>query len=50
MNSSFTCISILLKNNISRPCLINFLNQLSSYSLRSYLELANIYDGSSNKI
>ena len=49
MNSSFVCISIIVKSNISRPCLINFLNELSSRLLRYYLELANIYDGNSNK-
>ena len=49
MNSSFACISILVKSDISKTCLINFLNELSSKSLRSYLRLANIYDGSSNK-
>ena len=49
MNSSFACISILLKSNISKPCLINFLNEISSRSLRSYLIHANIYEGSSNK-
>ena len=45
MNSSFTAISILVKSNISRQCLINFLNGVSSQSLK----LANIYDGNSNK-
>ena len=49
MNSSFECISILLKSNISRQCLINHLNEVSSQSLRYYLKLANIYDGNSNK-
>ena len=49
MNSSFACISLLVKSNISKPCLINFLNELSSKSLRSYLKLANIFDGNSNK-
>ena len=49
MNSSFTCISILVKSNIPKNCLINFLNEVSSISLRSYLRLANIYDGNSNK-
>ena len=49
MNSSFVCISIIVKSNISRPCLINFLNELSSRLLRYYLKLANIYDGNSNK-
>ena len=49
MNSSFVCISILVKSNISRQCLINFLSEVSSQSLRHYLKLANIYDGNSNK-
>ena len=49
MNSSFVSISILAKSNISRECLINFLTEVSSQSLRSYLKLANIYDGNSNK-
>ena len=49
MNSSFSCISVLLKSNISKPCLINFLNQVSSYSLHSYLKLSNICGGISNK-
>ena len=29
-------------------CLVNYLNEVSSQSLRSYLRLANIYDGNSN--
>ena len=29
-------------------CLVNYLNKVSSQSLRSYLRLANIYDGNSN--
>ena len=49
MNSSFTAISILAKSSISRQWLINFLNGVSSQSLRGYLKLANIYDGNSNK-
>ena len=49
MNSSFTCISILLKSNIPKNCLISFLNEVSSQSLRSYLRFANIYDGNANK-
>ena len=49
MNSSFVCISVLIKNNINKPSLINFLNEVSSKSLRDYLKIANIYDGSSNK-
>ena len=50
MNSSFTCISVLANSNMSKSCLINILNELSSKLLRSYLKLANIYDGNSNKI
>ena len=44
MNSSLVCISILLKKNINKPYLINFLNEVSSKSLRDYLRPANIYD------
>ena len=50
MNSSFVCISILVKSNIPKNYLINYLNEVSSKSLRSYLRQANIYDGISNKI
>ena len=49
MNSSLVAISILVKSNISRQCLINFLMDVSSQSLRAYLKLANIYDNSCNK-
>ena len=49
MNSSLVSISILLKSNISRQCLISFLMDISSQSLRGYLRLANIYDGNCNK-
>ena len=50
MNSSFICISVLIKNsNINDQSLIIFLNEVSIKSLRSYLKLANIYDGSSGK-
>ena len=49
MNSSLVAISILVKSNISRQCLINFLMNVSSQSLRAYLKLANIYDGNCNK-
>lgn len=31
------------------PCLIPFLNELSSRSLHGYLKLASIYDGNANK-
>ena len=49
MNSSFVCISILVKSKLPKNCLINHLIEISSQSLRSYLRLANIYDGNSNK-
>ena len=49
MNSSFAGICILLKSRISERCLINILMNMSSQSLRSYLRLANIYDGSTHK-
>ena len=49
MNSSFLCKSILVKSKILKNCLINYLNEVSNQSLRSYLRLANIYDGCSNK-
>ena len=48
MNSSFVCISILVKSKLPKNCLINHLNEISSQSLRSYLRLANIYDDNSN--
>ena len=37
MNSSFVCISILLKSRIPKNCFINYLNEVSYQSLRSYL-------------
>ena len=49
MNSSFVCISILVKIRLPKNCLTNYLNEVSSQSLRIYLRLANIYDGISNK-
>ena len=49
MNSSFVCISILIKSKLPMNCFINHLNKVSSQSLRSQLRLANIYDGNSNK-
>ena len=49
MNSSLVCIGILVKSNISRKCLINFLNRVSSNALRVYLGLAEVYDGNANK-
>ena len=48
MNSSLVWISILVKSNISKQCLINFLNQVSSSALRKYLGAAEVYDGNAN--
>ena len=49
MNSSLVCIGILVKSNISRHCLINFLNEVWSRALRVYLGLAEVNDGNANK-
>ena len=49
MNSSLSCISILVKSKLPKNCLINHLNEILSQSLRSYLRLANIFDGNCNK-
>ena len=49
MNSSLACTCILVKSNISRQCLIKFLNEVSSSALRGYLGLAEVYDGNANK-
>ena len=49
MNSSLVCIGILVKSNISKHCLINFLNNVSSSALRKYLGAAKVYDGNANK-
>ena len=49
MYLSLVCIGILVKSNISRHCLINFLNEVSSHALRAYLGLAEVYDGNANK-
>ena len=43
MNSSLESISTLVKSNVAENCLINFLMNVSSQSLRDYLRLANIY-------
>ena len=48
MNSLFVMISVLVKSTLSGRCLINSLMNMSSQALRSYLKLANIYDGNSN--
>ena len=49
MNSSFACISILVKSNISRQCLINVLSEVSSNALLRYLGVAEAYDGNANQ-
>ena len=49
MNSSLVCIGILVKSNISKHCLITFLNNVSSNALRKYLGAAEVYDGNANK-
>ena len=49
MNSSLVYIGVLVKSNISRKCLIDFLNRVSSNALRVYLGLAEVYDGNANK-
>ena len=49
MNPSIVCIGILVKSNISKHCLITFLNNVSSIALRMYLGAAEVYDGNANK-
>ena len=49
MNSSFLCISTLVKSNIPENSLINLLNEVIIQSLKNYLRLANVYDGYANK-
>ena len=49
MNSSLVCIGILVKSNISKHCLIKFLNEVSSSALRNYLRAAEVYDDNANK-
>ena len=49
MKSSLVCIGILVKSNISKHCLINFSNDVSSSALRKYLGAAEVYDGNANK-
>ena len=49
MNSSLVSISILIKGNVGEKCLIIFLMNVSSQSLRDYLSLSNIYCGISKK-
>ena len=49
MNSPLVCIGILVKSNISKHCLMKFLNEVSSCDLRMYLGAAEVYDGNANK-
>ena len=49
MNSAFVPISTLIKSNIGKRCLINFLMNVSAQALRDYLECANIQKGTSAK-
>ena len=49
MNSSLVCIGILVKSNITKHCLINFLNNVSSSALHLYLGAAEVYNGNANK-
>ena len=49
MNSSYACIGIIVQIKISKPCLIKFLNEVSSRVLRRYLELGEVYDGNANE-
>ena len=49
MNSTFAVISTLVKSNIEKKCLSNFLINVSTKALRDYLECANIYKGTSPK-
>ena len=49
MKSLLVYIGILVKSNISKHCLIKFLNEVSSSALRKYLGAAEVYDGNANK-
>ena len=49
MKSSLVCIGILVKSNISKDCLIKFLNEVLSSALHNYLAAAEVYDGNANK-
>ena len=49
MHSSFVSIAILIKSNLGERCLINILMNISSESLRCYLECGKIYKGTSSK-
>ena len=49
MNSFFVAISILVKSNIGKKCLISSLINMSNHALMSYLELVNVYKSNSSK-
>ena len=49
MNSTFAAIRTLIKSNIEKKCLINFLMNVSTKGLKFYLECASIYKGTSPK-
>ena len=49
MNSTFVTISILVKSDISKKCLINTLMNMSNEALEGYLKLAPIYESNSSK-
>ena len=49
MNSSLVCTGIFVKGNISKHCLIKFLNEVSSSALRNYLGVPEVYDDNANK-
>ena len=49
MNPSFVEISTLIKSNIGKKCLVNFLMNISTQSLKDYLKSANTYKGNALK-
>ena len=49
MNSSLVCIGILVKSDIGKLCLINFLNDVSSLGLGAYLGFAGVSDGNATQ-
>ena len=49
MNSTFIMISILVKINLGKKCLINALINVSSEALENYLDMTNIYREKSTK-
>ena len=49
MNSLFAVISTLVKSNIEKKCLTNFLMNVSTKVLKDYLECPAIYKGTSPK-